>query len=100
MSANSIGHVTHYFDHLRVAVLALSETVRIGDWLHFVGHTTDFPQAVVSMQIDHRPVVEAGPGQDVALHVAERVRPHDVIFRITADEARQLAAELSLDWAR
>ncbi len=98
MSARPIGHVTHYYDHLHVAVLQLDEAVRVGDWLHIVGHMTDFPQPVVSLQVNHQPVLEAGPGQQVALHVVDRVREHDAVFRVTAEDARQLAADLSLDW--
>ncbi len=97
MAGNQIGHVTHYFDHLGVAVLALTDVVQVGDWLHILGHTTDFAQQVVTLEIDHAPVHQAGPDQDVALKVAHRVRPHDLLFHITAEEASQIKAELELD---
>jgi hypothetical protein len=32
------------------------------------------------MQIDHHDVREAGPGDDVAVHVAARVREHDEVL--------------------
>ncbi len=99
MSRTQIGHVTHYYDHLGVAVLALTEVLQVGDWLHILGHTTDFAQQVGSLEIDHCPVHQADASQDVALRVAQRVRPHDVLFRITAEEARQLMTERELDRA-
>jgi putative protease len=100
MAKNPIGRVTHYYDHLHVAVLALTDTIRVGDWLHIVGHSTDFPQPVVSLQINHQPVTEALPGQDVALRVNDRVREHDIVFRITAQEASQLAGDRLLEGTR
>lgn len=100
MARQPLGRVTHYYEHLHVAVLALTDTIRVGDWLHIVGHTTDFPQPVVSLQIEHQPVAEAGPGQEVALQVNDRVREHDVVFRITAEEANALAGDRLADWSR
>jgi hypothetical protein len=39
-----IGVVTHYFNHLGVAVLSLTGELKIGEVIHIVGHTTDFYQ--------------------------------------------------------
>jgi hypothetical protein len=91
MSGKCIGQVTHYYDHLHVAVLALTDVLRVGDRVHILGHSTDFQQQVTSLQINHQPVQEAQPGQDVALKVISRVRGHDVVYRITAEEAKELA---------
>ena len=85
-----IGHVTHYFGDLHVAVLLLSDMIRVGDWLHLVGHTTDFVQPVVSLQINHKAVAQAGPGEEVALTVNDRVRTHDAVYRTTTEEAREI----------
>ena len=97
MFGTRIGHVKHYYDHLGVAVLTLTDVVRVGDWVHILGHTTDFAQQVESMEIDHEPMRQAGPNQDVALKVAQRARPHDQLFRITSEEARQIRTELELE---
>src|SRR5574341_1795847 len=85
MSGIRIGQVTHYYNHLGVAVLALSDTVHVGDTVHILGHSTDVKQAVTSLQIEHKSVSEAGPGQDVALKVVQRVHPHDAVFKITGE---------------
>jgi putative protease len=97
MSQPGIGHVVHYFSHLHVAVLALAAPIHVGDWLHIAGHTTDLVQQVVSLQINHRPVDVAGPGQDVALKVVDHVREHDVIYVITSEEARQFEEQRPLE---
>lgn len=83
MSDNPIGKVSHYFDHIGVAVLQLTDTIRVGDTIHFLGHSTDFTQNVDSLQIEHKNVAEAKPGQDVALKVAQKLHPGDRALKVT-----------------
>ena len=85
MSGKRVGKVTHFFDHIGVAVLALTETIRVGDSLHFLGHGTDFVQTVGSMEIEHKSVESAKAGDDVALKVEQRVRPNDAIFKVEGE---------------
>lgn len=68
-----------------VAVISLTEALHVGDTVHILGHSTDFQQAVTSLQIERQPVSEAGPGQEVALKVVQRVHPHDAVLRITGE---------------
>jgi putative protease len=85
MSGIHIGEVTHYYNHLGVAVLALTGEVHIGDTVHILSHSTDFQQRVKSLQIEHVSVTEAGPGQDVAMKVERRVHPHDKVFKVAGE---------------
>lgn len=85
MTGKRVGKVTHYFDHLNVAVLALTESIRVGETLHFLGHSTDFKQQVTSLQIEHKTVEVAKPGEDVAMKVDQRVHPNDAIFKIEGE---------------
>ena len=85
MSGVRIGQVTHFYNHLSVAVLALTETIRVGDIVHILGHSTDFQQEVTSLQVEHQPVSEAGPGQEAALKVKQRAHPHDAVFKIAGE---------------
>ena len=79
-----IGVVTHYFNHLSVAILKLEKGVlRVGDLIHIKGHTSDFSQPVDSMEIDHVHVNEARPGQSFGLRVKEHTREHDVVYKAT-----------------
>ncbi|MFA5159032.1 MAG: hypothetical protein WC484_00820 [Candidatus Omnitrophota bacterium] len=74
--------VTHYFPHVNAAVLKIKTgEIRIGDELLFKGHTTDFKQKVVSMQIDHQPVMIAKKGDDFGVEVKSRVRAGDLVFK-------------------
>jgi putative protease len=77
-----IGVVTHYYNHLSVAILKLEKGIlRVGDQIHIKGHTSDFAQPVDSMEIDHVHVNEARPGQSFGLRVREHAREHDVVFK-------------------
>ena len=78
-----VGIVTHYFNKINVAVLELSESLSVGDRLHFLGKHTDFPQHITSMQIEHEPVEHAEQGSEVAIKVDQRVRRGDSVFRLT-----------------
>ena len=78
-----IGVVTHYFSHLSVAVVKLEgTTLRVGDTIHFRGHTTDFKQRIDSLQVNHESVQEVGPKDDFGLKVREHVREHDVVYKV------------------
>lgn len=80
-AGEAIGTVIHWFAHLSVAAIRLTAPLAVGDRIHIVGHTTDLTETVGSMEIEHRKVERAGPGDDVALAVEGHVREHDVIFR-------------------
>ncbi len=79
--SEAIGTVTHYFGHLSVAAITLTEPLSVGERIHILGHTTDVVESVGSMEIDHRSVERASPGDDVAINVTEHVREHDHVFR-------------------
>lgn len=79
--AEAIGRITHYFSHLSVAAVSLSAPLRVGERIHVLGHTTNLVQPVDSLEIDRAKVESAGPGDDVALHVTDHVRDHDLVFR-------------------
>ena len=77
-----IGVVTHYYNHLAVAILKLEKgKLRVGDFIHIKGHTSDFAQPVESLEIDHVHVNEVRPGQSFGLRVKEHAREHDVVYK-------------------
>ena len=80
-----IGHVTHYFDHLQVAVITLTTSLKLGDKIHIYGHSTNLTQRVSSLEVNHHAVEWVKPGEDVALKVSGLVHPHDKIFRVVEE---------------
>jgi putative protease len=77
----AIGRVTHYFSHLGVAGVSLTDELTIGDRIHLKGHTTDLVQIVESMEVEHGKIEVAGPDDDVAIKVDDHVRDNDLVFR-------------------
>lgn len=77
-----IGQITHYFNKINVAVLSITDEMKIGDTIHILGHTTDFTQKVTSIQIEHKNVNSVRPGDDFAIKVIEPVRDHDVVYKV------------------
>jgi putative protease len=79
-----IGVVTHYYGHLSVAAIRLeSGGLSVGDTIRVLGHTSDFRQRIVSMQIEHQPVTEAGKRQEIGLKVTEHARENDLVYKVT-----------------
>ena len=79
-----VGHVTHYFSIPQVAALEITRgTLVPGDMIRFMGHTTDVTQVVVSMQMEHQPIERASAGDLVGIQVGERVREHDIVYKVT-----------------
>lgn len=80
-----IGRVTHYYNHLNVAVLKLTDSLKLGDMIHILGHLTDLTERVASMEVNHHMVVWVRPGDDVAIKVNEPVREHDKVYKVVED---------------
>jgi putative protease len=70
-----IGKIIHYFDHIGVAVIALSNKLKVGDKIRVIGgENTDFTQEIDSMEVDHEKIKQAKKGDDVGMKVKEKVR--------------------------
>jgi putative protease len=83
MAEQLIGTVTHFFKGPSVAVVKVTEgVVAVGDEVHFVGHTTDFNERVTSMEVEHKKVEAAKVGDEIAIQVVERARPHDQVYKV------------------
>jgi len=76
-----IGRVTHFFSKISVAVIELIAPLAVGDTIVVKGPTTDFEQAVESMQIEHKNVPKAEAGQSIGLKVVQRVRENDMVYK-------------------
>jgi len=81
-SIHPIGHVVRYFARASVASVRLSEPLRVGEMIYVRGYTTDFRQAVSSIQREHVAVDEARAGELIGIRVAQRCRPHDIVYKL------------------
>ncbi len=83
MTEARIGTVTHYYNHLHVAGVTITDgELHKGDTIHVTGHTSDFQQTVESMEIDHEAVEVAMPGDQIGLTVIEYAREHDTVYKV------------------
>ena len=83
MVEEKIGIVEHFFTNVSVAAIKITNgELIIGDTLHFVGAHTDFKQKINSMEIDRNPVEKVKSGDDVGIKVKDRVREHDVVYKV------------------
>jgi len=83
MEDKQVGKVIKFFGKIGVAAIRLSEgSLKVGDRIHIVGHTTDVTLTVDSMQVENQSVVEAGMGADVGIKMTDRVREHDMVYKV------------------
>jgi putative protease len=83
MEEKKVGQVIKYFGKIGVAAIQLSEgSLKAGDTVHIVGHTTDLTQGIDSIQIENQNVQEAGPGADIGVKVKDKVREHDTVYKV------------------
>jgi len=81
MNEKKIGNVTHYYNHLHVATVKITEgELHLGDMIHVEGRTSDFMQKIGSMELDHNQVDVAKPGDIVGVEIDEHAREHDTVY--------------------
>ena len=84
MEEKEIGRITHYYGHLGVGIVELSDSLKVGDTIHIKGHSSDFTQNLDSIQIEHASVPEAKSGDIIGIKVASKVHPHDKVYKVIA----------------
>ena len=81
-----IGRVTHYFPKIGVAVIEVTAgSLKVGETIHVKGHTSDFTQAVESLQLEHQSIPEVKKGGSAGMKVKEHVREGDRIYKVKED---------------
>lgn len=81
-SKKQVGTITHFYNEINVGVISLTDTLKIGDTISIEGETTNFKQKIDSMQINRKPIETANKGQEIGLKVKDRVREHDIVYKI------------------
>jgi len=84
MADTQVGKVTHYYDKINVAVVALTGNLVLGDNIKIVGHKTEFTQTVNSMQIEHEKLEKAHKKQEIGLQVDQPVKEGDLVYKVAA----------------
>ncbi len=76
-----IGKITHFYAHIKVAIIKFNTNVKIGTELYITGATTDFREEIKSMQYDHKPVAVAKKGKLIGIKLKKRVREGDLVYK-------------------
>jgi putative protease len=82
MEEKLVGKITHYYGHIGVGIIELSDTLKTGETIHIKGHATDFTQPITSIQIEHASVSEGQPGDSIGIKVNQKVHEHDAVYKV------------------
>ena len=86
MPDEQVGVIVKFFAKPSVAAIEVtSGTIKIGDVLKYQGHTTEFTEEVLSMELDNQPLEEAKLGDLVGIKVKDRVRENDKVYKVVEE---------------
>jgi len=77
-----VGKITHYFDKIGVAVVDLTDSLKVGDMIKISGRGEEFTMPVESMQVEHEQIQEAGKGQTVGMKVTQETAEGDEVYKV------------------
>jgi len=82
MEKKEVGKISHFFSKINVAVVELSNTLKVGEEILIEGPSTSVRQTVDSMQIEHENVEVAKKGQSIGMKVVDKVREKDTVYKV------------------
>ena len=80
-SGKELGKVVHYFDKIKVMVVALECGLKVGDAIKVKRGDEEFTLTVESMQIDHKEVCCGKKGDEVAIKVPKPTKDGAKVYR-------------------
>ncbi|MBL7171952.1 MAG: hypothetical protein ABIE47_14205 [Pseudomonadota bacterium] len=84
MAEEQVAVIVKFFAKPSVAALEVTKgSIKKGDLLRYKGYTTDFTEAILSMEIDNQAVDEVKEGDLVGVKVKERVREGDKVYKVS-----------------
>ncbi|MGQ9513852.1 MAG: translation elongation factor-like protein [Thermoproteota archaeon] len=84
MPEEEVGKVSNYFSRIGVAAIEITNGyLKRGDLIRIKGNKTDLTQSIDSMEIDRKAIEKAEKGVSVGIKVKDKVRPGDIVFKIT-----------------
>ena len=81
-----VGKISHYFAKIGVAVVEVSDKLKVGDEISVEGVVTNFRQKIDSMEIEHKKIKEAKKGDSIGMKVVDKVRENDQVYKIIPAE--------------
>ena len=86
MKEQLIGIISNYFGNISVAAFEIiNGKLKIGNYIHLKGNTTDFSIKVESMQSENNVIDLAKKGDDIGIEVNQKVRKGDKVYLVNKD---------------
>ena len=85
MADKKVGMISHYYNHLSVAIIEVKSPFSVGDTLKFVKHGSGeeiFQQTISSIQEEHKQLEKAAKGQSVGIKVDQKVHEGVEVYKI------------------
>ncbi len=85
MADQKVGNVSHYYNHLGVAIIEVESPFAVGDTLKFIRRGDNeelFQQKVESIQEEHVSLEKAEKGKSVGVKVDQLVHKGVDVFKI------------------
>ncbi|VVA44310.1 conserved hypothetical protein [Candidatus Roizmanbacteria bacterium] len=85
MADKKVGKISHYYNHLGVAIIEVKSPFSVGDTLKFIKHGSGeeiFQQAVSSIQEEHKQLEKAAKGQSVGVRVDQIVHEGVEVYKV------------------
>jgi putative protease len=80
MPKKEVGKVTHWYDKISVAVVKLSDALKVGDSIKVERGEEEFDDTVSSMQINHEDVESGKKGDEVAIKLTQKAKEGSTIY--------------------
>ena len=77
-----IGTVSNFFEHVGVAAIKLTDSLKVGDTVRIVGGEVDAEEKVKSMQIQHDKVDSAKKGDEIGIKIVAKARKGYKVFKV------------------
>lgn len=83
MADQKLGTVSHYFDHIQVAIVEVESPFSVGDKIKFVKNGEElFQQEVASIQEEHKQLDKTKKGQSVGVKVDQKVHEGVEVYEV------------------
>ena len=85
MADKKVGKISHYYNHLGVAIIEVKAPFSVGDTLKFIKYGSGeeiFKQAVSSIQEEHKQLKKVVKGQSVGIKVDKIVHEGVEVYKI------------------
>jgi U32 family peptidase len=77
-----IGKISHFFPKISVAVVDLTENLKVGEKISIESDAGNIEQTVDSIQIEHKSIPEGKKGQSIGLKVAGQTKEGAQVFKV------------------